>query len=164
MTDFSFKNKSSDLKSLSRSTCLTFLGLSQIKAFITTFILVASLNSLAQPRCENLFTQSASNKPEVKDLTTLGKAMTEGLILNENQADIFEVYRKVFFGDPNTSVGGYNLKSVTNTLKKHPELEKPHFQEMNISAVEKIYQSPPELNQYVKSQIATAGQICAVFS
>ncbi|MCB0370255.1 MAG: hypothetical protein KDD45_12740, partial [Bdellovibrionales bacterium] len=75
---------------------------------------------------------------EVSDLKSFGQAMTEGMLLNAEQADLFEVYRKIYFGDPNTSVNNETLKSVTAILKKYPDLQKPHFREYEISTVEKV--------------------------
>jgi formylglycine-generating enzyme required for sulfatase activity len=96
---------------------------------------------------------------EVRDLKTFGRAMTEGMLLQPDQADLFEIYRKVFLGNPNTSVGDATLKKVTNLLKKHPDLMKPHFREYEIETVLKIYESPQSLLKYLKSQTVTAGQI-----
>ncbi|MFZ3229530.1 MAG: SUMF1/EgtB/PvdO family nonheme iron enzyme [Pseudobdellovibrio sp.] len=115
-------------------------------------------------RCEQLFTNTARQSfvqtpVEVRDLKTLGQAMTQGMTLNPEQADLFEVYRKIYFGDPNTSVNNETLKSVTDILTKNPNLEKPHFPEYEISTVEKVYDTPENLSKYLKSQIQTAGQV-----
>jgi len=107
----------------------------------------------------NKTTNKAIEKKEVSDLKTFGQAMTEGMLLNAEQADLFEVYRKIYFGDPNTSVNNESLKSVTDILKKHPDLQKTHFREYEISTVEKVYESSESLTKYLKSQIQTAGQI-----
>ena len=85
--------------------------------------------------------------------------MTEGMLLQPGQADLFDVYRKIYFGDPNTSVNNETLKSVTDIQKKHPELQKPHFREYEISQVEKVYETPESLAKYLKSQIQTAGEV-----
>jgi formylglycine-generating enzyme required for sulfatase activity len=95
----------------------------------------------------------------IQDLKSFSKAMTEGMLLNPGQADLFEVYRKSFFGDPKTSVDNKTLQSVTDILEKHPELEKPHFREYEIYQVEKIYEAPESLKNYLNSQFKTAGQI-----
>ncbi len=112
-------------------------------------------------QCVDLFASNTTqNKPtEVKDLKSFGQAMTEGLLLNPNQADLFEIYRKIFFGDPNTSVGNETLKSVTEQLRQHPELEKPHFREYEISSVQKVYDTTESLQKYLKSQFTTAGEV-----
>tara|TARA_B110001454_G_scaffold64823_1_gene62998 strand:+ start:47676 stop:50933 length:3258 start_codon:yes stop_codon:yes gene_type:complete len=96
---------------------------------------------------------------EVSDLKSFGQAMTEGMLLQPGQADLFDVYRKLYFGDPNTSVNNETLKSVTDIQKKHPELQKPHFREYEISQVEKVYEMPASLAKYLKSQIQTAGEV-----
>jgi hypothetical protein len=54
----------------------------------------------------------------VSDLASFGKAMTEGMLLNSNQADLFETYRLLYFGDPKTSVDNKTLQSVTDILDK----------------------------------------------
>lgn len=140
--------------------------------FVYTFILLLivqfSLHSLAvdaaplQLQCKNIYRNSQdadidlSNKP-ITDIDSFGKAMTSGMQLHAEQSDLFEVYRAMFLGDPNVSVDGKTLKSVTDILAKHPELEKPMFREYTINAVEKIYSSPESLNKFVQSQITTAG-------
>jgi formylglycine-generating enzyme required for sulfatase activity len=96
---------------------------------------------------------------EVKDLKSFGQAMTEGMLLHPGQTDLFEVYRKLYFGDPNTSVNNSTLTTVTDILKKHPELEKPHFREYEIKTVEKIYETPEALSKLISSQSKTAGQM-----
>jgi len=106
-------------------------------------------------QCIDLF---KSSKPEITDINSFGKAMTEGMLLNPNQADLFEVYRKLFFGDPNTNVGK-DLKNVLVELQKHPELIKPHFLEYEITSVEKVYDTPEALTKYLKSQVQTAGEV-----
>lgn len=107
----------------------------------------------------NKATNKAVEKKEVSDLKSFGQAMTEGMLLNAEQADLFEVYRKIYFGDPNTSVNNETLKSVTDILKKYPDLQKSHFREYEISTVEKVYESSESLTKYLKSQIQTAGQV-----
>ncbi len=144
------------------NSCKSFLRTSQSRTIILTLLtsFVLTQNAYAQKTCESLFTESNSiQKTQVTDLNSFGKAMTEGMLLAPEQSDIFEVYRKVFFGDSNTSVDGKTLKSVTEILKKHPELTKPMFTEFNISTVEKIYETPEALAKYIRSQTSTAGQV-----
>lgn len=109
-------------------------------------------------KCEDIFNQDVQ-KTQITGLNSLGKAMTEGMLLNPHQGDIFEVYRKLFMGEPSTEVAGKTLKSVTDILAKHSDLKKQHFPEYIISTVEKIYQTPDSLDKFVKSQISTAGQV-----
>ncbi|MBK7963830.1 MAG: ankyrin repeat domain-containing protein [Bdellovibrionales bacterium] len=108
--------------------------------------------------CAQIFSE-APKQVEVRDLKTFGQAMTEGMLLQPGQADLFDVYRKIYFGDPNTSVNNETLKSVTDIQKKHPELQKPNFREFEISTVEKVYETPESLAKHLKSQIQTAGEV-----
>ncbi len=133
--------------------------------FILTFYV--SINSAhAAIQCINLFKNSSSanlnisnEKTEVQSLETLGKAMTEGMLLNSEQAEIFGIYKQVFFGDPKTSLGGNNLTTVIGILKKYPDLAKNHFPEFEIRAVEKVYETPKALDKFIRSQITTFGQV-----
>ncbi len=125
---------------------------------VTGLLTVSSSYTFAAVRCAQLFSQRAK-QVEVKDLKSFGQAMTEGMLLDASQADLFDVYRKIYFGDPNTSVNGETLKSVTTQLKAHPDLEKPHFREYEISTVEKVYDSSEALSKYLKSQVSTAGEV-----
>ncbi len=96
---------------------------------------------------------------EITDLPTFAQAMTEGMLLRPEQGELFEIYRKIYFGDPLTSVSSHTLKSGTDILNQYPELEKPNFREMEVSKFEKIYDTPASLAKYLHSQIQTAGQL-----
>lgn len=130
---------------------------------IVAFSAFTSLALASQNACYRIYattTNTSANVPApVTNLSTLGQAMSQGMILHDNQADIFEIYRQLFFGDPKVSVDNYNLISVSKIIAQHPELEKPHFQEFNISSVEKVYETPKSVSDFIYSQITTAGQI-----
>jgi ankyrin repeat protein len=87
-----------------------------------------------------------------------GKSMSEGMLLRPEQSDLFEIYKRTFFGDPKSSHLG-TLKNVTDILSQHPELTKPHFREYIISTNDRVYDSPESLNKYLKSINSNAGQI-----
>lgn len=93
------------------------------------------------------------------DLKTFGRAMTEGMLLRPEQGDLFEIYRKIFFGDSTQSANGATLKTVAAILAQHPDLGKPHFREYEVERVEKVYGTPESLRRHLKSQSLTAGQI-----
>ncbi len=136
-----------------------------MKSFNLAFLLIFqtvvfyNVSAHATLTCAQIFEPNAPKQVEVRDLKTFGQAMTEGMLLQPGQADLFDVYRKIYFGDPNTSVNSETLKSVTDIQKKHPELQKPHFREYEISTVEKVYETPESLAKYLKSQIQTAGEV-----
>ena len=137
------------------------------KLLLSLVALIFAYQAHANPQisCAAIFSNvdhgsEASPRPrEVKDLKSFGQAMTEGMLLHPGQTDLFEVYRKLYFGDPNTSVNNSTLTTVTDILKKHPELEKPHFREYEIKTVEKIYETPEALSKLISSQSKTAGQM-----
>ena len=114
--------------------------------------LYSHMNSLTIPNNE-------SKQQNIEDLGAFNKAMTTGMVLSATQDDLFGIYLKTAFGDPNTSVNGKTLKDVTELLKSNPGLSKPHFQEYNIETVRRVYQTPESLATYLKSITATAGQI-----
>ncbi len=131
------------------------------KKNILTIILVFifQAQSQAQQSCQALFSPEISKPVEVKDLKSFGQAMSEGMLLDAKQVDLFEVYRILFFGDPTTSVNEHTLKSVTDILAKNPGLRKPHFREYLISQVAKVYEKTQNLSKYLSSQIQSAGQV-----
>ncbi len=138
----------------------------KVASFIVVLflLLVPLAPANAELSCRQVFSHfndnSSVQKPvEVRDLKTFGDAMTQGMLLNPEQGGLFEVYRKIFFGDPKTSVDNQNLKSVTDILVKHPELQKPPFREYEISTVEKVYETPEALEKYLKLKVSTAGQV-----
>lgn len=118
------------------------------------FILMLTSDIYAQNVCESVFN---TENVQIKNFHDLGNAMTRGLELREDQADIFDVYRQMFFGTYSASSNG--LKSVTDILKRHPELTKKPFREYEILERKRIYESPERLSKYIKSQQQTAGQI-----
>jgi formylglycine-generating enzyme required for sulfatase activity len=134
-------------------------------AAIVFFILGTSAKlAFAANFCQNIFSSSKFLKPfsspstEIHNLNDFGAAMTHGMLLRPDQNDLFEVYRRFFFGDPKVIVQS-DLNAVYRIIKKHPELEKPHFREVTISFVNRVYDIPVELQKYVSSQIKTAGQL-----
>lgn len=131
--------------------------------FLVLFQLVNVSTGYAQSEaCEVIFSDgfvAEHGFDPIKDLTAFGEAMTRGMLLRESQADLFEVYRKVFFGDAFYNTNGYNLGSVLKILQKYPELKKPMFPEFIISSHGRVYQVPQELADFVNSQMATASQI-----
>jgi len=134
-----------------------FLKISIVISFIG---LLSHAEVKASILCSELFSNQVEQKrTDVKDLHSFGKAMTEGMLLGPEQADIFEVYRKVFFGEASTDVGPRNLKTVLDELNKHPELKKSHFSEYEISTVVRIYKTPDVLTKHLKSVVNTTGQV-----
>jgi formylglycine-generating enzyme required for sulfatase activity len=139
------------MKPILKSSSLVFLLI-----FQTVFFYAGTTH--AALTCAQIFSE-APKQVEIRDLKAFAQAMTEGMLLQPGQDDLFEVYRKLYFGDPNTSVNDNTLKSVTDILKKHPELQKPHFREYEISTAEKVYETPESLAKYLRSQIQTAGEV-----
>lgn len=137
---------------------------SKLLLSLVALVFVAQAHASPQISCAAIFSNvdhgsQVAPPREVKDLKSFGQAMTEGMLLHPGQTDLFEVYRKLYFGDPNTSVNNSTLTTVTDILKKHPELEKPHFREYEIKTVEKIYETPEALSKLISSQSKTAGQM-----
>lgn len=129
-------------------------------AAVASLLLSLDSAQATDNQCSRIYLQLSTSHPiEVNSLPTLGQAVTQGMLFNENQADIFEIYRKLFFGDAKTDVSGKTLTDVMNILKQHPELQKPHFTEYLINSVEKVYQTPQELDAFVNSQTKSAGQV-----
>ena len=120
--------------------------------------LLYSGSANASLTCAQIF-REVPKQVEVRDLKNFGQAMTERMFLQSEQAELFDVYRKIFFGDPNTSVNNETLKSVTDIQTKYPDLQKPHFREYEIFQVEKVFDTPESLSKYLKSQIQTAGEV-----
>jgi hypothetical protein len=109
-------------------------------------------------QCQRLFLQK-SDRTQIVDLKSFGQAMTEGMLLQSNQIDLFDIYRKMYFGDPGTSVNKESLRDIIEVQDKYPELSKKPFREFEVSTVEHIYDVPESLNKYIRSQIQTAGSL-----
>jgi hypothetical protein len=82
------------------------------------------------------------NADKIVDLKSFGSAMTEGMLLNPDQGDLFEIYRQIFFGDSRTNLGQKNLDSVIELVKKNPDLQKVPFNEVEILNNQKNYDTP----------------------
>jgi formylglycine-generating enzyme required for sulfatase activity len=114
-------------------------------------------------KCSHIFSNSTSNleSPQTQTINSLesfAQEMTQGLLLHPHQEDLFEVYRLLYFGAFSSNYEK-KLSDVNNELAPFPELEKPHFQEFEITKTVKIYEATPELLKYIKSQIQTSGQV-----
>lgn len=121
-----------------------------------------------QIRCEKLFNPKTQESlisiktlltEDMSDLDKFGEAMTKGMLLNPQQVDLFTLYRQLYFGDPNTPIAGYALSNVNEILRIYPELKKPPFREYEMKELTKFYEAPESLNQHLKSQFQTVGQI-----
>jgi formylglycine-generating enzyme required for sulfatase activity len=109
-------------------------------------------------QCQKIF-KNPSNPTKITNIQAFGQAMTEGMLLNPHQSDLFEVYRKMFFGDPTVYIDHKNLNTVNMHLKKYPEIDKKPWREYEIKSLEKNYDTTESLSKYIKSQIQTAGQM-----
>lgn len=96
---------------------------------------------------------------EITDADSFAEAMTKGMLLNSGQGDLFGIYLAMYLGDPKTSLEGNSFSTVQQILQTHPDLQKTHFPEYEISKVVKLYESSESLNQYVRGQLSAAGQV-----
>jgi hypothetical protein len=130
---------------------------------LVIFISIQNSHANSHLQCPQVFNRPLKNiknqKTEVTDLFTFGQAMTEGMLLHPDQEDLFEIYRKTFFGDPKVSVDNKTLNDVSEILSKNPELKKIPFREYEVSSVKKLYSVPDSLSKYVTSQIQSAGNV-----
>lgn len=134
------------------------------KFIVLLFIVFLEINAQAQLRCANLFsnqnpTQIQSGRDKIRDLQTFGHAMTTGMVLGPHQATLFDIYRNVFFGNPDTPVKDYTLEHVTSVLTQYPNLKKVPFQEYEIEIVRKVYDTTEKLEKHLKSQNKNSGQV-----
>ncbi len=95
----------------------------------------------------------------IKDLDAFSSAMTRGMILRPGQEDLFDLYRLSYLGDPTIGVDGKGLAEVLKVLKQHPELNKVPFREVEIQQGVRVYQTPKELSDTIRSQMSVAAQI-----
>lgn len=131
----------------------------------------SSLALAAKPMaCTKLFSDAIAKKNkverpkealpvEINDADSFAEAITKGMLLNANQGDLFGIYLAMYFGDPKTDLAGNSFATVQQILKQHPELEKTHFPEYEISKVVKIYESSENLTQYIRGQLSAVGQM-----
>ena len=158
-----FKSNSSDALFKVFDICRTFFGMSHNETLLKYSLLIMTVfitsTVSAQQSCQDLFQPQANKRIHIEDLNSLSQAMSSGMLLRPEQAEIFELYKKISFGDPNADVGSKTLTSVTELLKKYPDLEKKMFTEFEIASLERVYETPEALSKHIKSKITTAGQI-----
>ena len=107
---------------------------------IIFLFLFSNAKVYANSPCEKVFTK----------LDTFAQSMTEGLSLRRGQELLFKPYRKIYFGDPKTDVGGHDLADVIKVLEKYPELSKQAFREQYLVFENKNHEAPQSLIEFVK--------------
>lgn len=98
----------------------------------------------------------------IETLDDLLHAFSQGLkpdLSNAQQRDAFELYRKMRFGNPNTSLNAGTTDEIAKALKAHPELEKEPFRNFKLSVEEKSYPVTAELKKFTDGQVSSAGQV-----
>lgn len=106
--------------------------------------------------------QQVAQPRKIETLDDLLVAFTEGFepdLSIPQQRDAFEIYRKMRFGDPNTSLNSGTLDQVAKAVKKHPELKKEPFRPFRVEAQERIYPVTENLSTFLDSQVKSAGQV-----
>jgi formylglycine-generating enzyme required for sulfatase activity len=114
----------------------------------------APVSSETPPLCRKVFLSES----EIINLDTFADAMTKGMLLLPEQSDLFEIYRKIYFGDPYYFISN-KFDELAEFLDEYPEIEKPPFREYEISTILNSYEAPLALTKFVKSQIQTSAQI-----
>ncbi|MBS1986201.1 MAG: formylglycine-generating enzyme family protein, partial [Bdellovibrionales bacterium] len=102
-----------------------------------------------------------SHRP-IQTLDDLLFAFSHGLkpdLNNPAQKDAFELYRKMRFGNPNTSLNSGTTAEVAKALAAHPELEKMPFRTFKLAVEEKSYPVTAELKKFTDGQVSSAGQV-----
>ncbi|MBS1985029.1 MAG: hypothetical protein JST16_12740, partial [Bdellovibrionales bacterium] len=98
----------------------------------------------------------------IQTLDDLLFAFSHGLkpdLNNPAQKDAFELYRKMRFGNPNTSLNSGTTAEVARALEVHPELEKIPFRTFKLAVEEKSYPVTAELKKFTDGQVSSAGQV-----
>ncbi len=137
----------------------SFAAIRGFLAFGFVFMLASTASSSTDLHSFALAGLEPYTQEEITDLHSFGSAMTRGMLLRPKQADLFEIYRRVFFGDPGTGLNGKTLSSVLDVLGRHPELKKPHFREYNLSWMSRVYETPGEVDKFLRNQMDAAGRV-----
>jgi sulfatase modifying factor 1 len=128
----------------------------------TVSCLVRAMNGLLDRGDVQPHLPHAIPKPrKIENLDDLLLAFSQGLspdLANPSQRDAFEFYRRMRFGDPNTRLNPESLDEIAKIIKKHPELEKEAFRDFKLEVRERTYPVTKELEAYLGSQVASAGQ------
>ena len=116
-------------------------------------IICFSFQAYSKRSCEENFAEPKALAPSrLEDFTELNKfasSMTEGLRLRRNQADLFNLYKQMYFSNPNQTVRK-SFQTVMRILSTHPELSKLPVREQYIVFAEKLHDIPQSLIDFIK--------------
>ena len=72
----------------------------------------------------------------------------------------FQVYRKLRFGNPKTSLSQGSSQRIAKTLGRYPELqEQQRFRNYRVRAQERDYPVTSEFAQFLSTQFKSIGQV-----
>ena len=133
-----------------------------IKVFISLLFLLPVYSVQAGSDCANLLSSNKTHSPP-QSVDELLLAFTQGLLPDLSDADqrmIFRLYRKLRFGNPNTSLKKESYQKIARTLKTYPNLrDRKIFRSYYIQAQDLSYLVPDELAQFLSSQFKSIGQV-----
>ena len=133
-----------------------------IKVFIYFLFLLPVYPVQDGSDCAGLLSSNKTHFPpqSVDELLT---AFTQGLLpdlSDANQRMIFRLYRKLRFGDPDTSLKSGGSQEIAETLEMSSKLrDRKSFRSYYIQAQELSYLVPDELAQFLSSQFKSVGQV-----
>ena len=136
-----------------------------IKAFISLlFLLFLPFYPVqASSDCADLLSSNETGRSQPQSVEELFLAFTQGLLpdlSNANQRMIFRLYRKLRFGNPDTSLNRESSEMIAETLKTYPNLrDRKSFRSYHMQAQELSYLVPDELIQFLSSQFKSVGQV-----
>ena len=132
---------------------------------ITTLFLISicfHFKAYSKHSCKESFAKPKASAPlrseDFPELNKFAFSMTEGLRLGKKQADLFDLYKQMYFSNPNQATGK-SLQTVMKILNIHPELSKLPVREQYIVFAEKLYDIPQSLMDFIKSFRNSASRV-----
>ena len=138
-----------------------------LHSFVLGFSLVSSHTALAMHDEDVSCTQTLSDVAPIQQIKTIDdlcRAFTSGLEVNlneKNSEQAFEIYRKLKFGNPNTSLlhvetGVEAVDIIKDELQKHPNLEKGSFRNYQVEILEKEAPVTESLKLFIGGQLRSS--------
>jgi hypothetical protein len=111
---------------------------------------------------EDSSTLLLSRHQKIENLDQLLFAFTRGFTPNLNnpiERNAFEIYRKMRFGNPTTSVGRDKLDKIASITKLYPKLSKNPFRNYNVLPQRPHYKVSDDLKKFIDSHVKGSAKV-----
>ena len=142
--------------------------LDTVRIIAVFFLLLSPYAVKGNASCLKLIDKVFKQNNPTSSITSLDElltAFTKGLepdLEDRDQRTAFRIYRKMRFGNPNTSLSSGSSQKIAQTLKKYPQLKnRIRFRNYVLEKEHKSYPVTPELSRFLDPQFKSVGRVKA---